>query len=90
MLIQLYRLTIVIILGSSVSEELLVGIISTIMTVLILVLSEIIPKTIGANYWDKLAQPSTILLSSILPLSIHGLLWILQLFTRIGWEKSQF
>ena len=41
------------ILGTSVSEELLVGIISTIMTVLILVLSEIIPKTIGANYWDK-------------------------------------
>ena len=40
------------ILGTSVSEELLVGIISTIMTVLILVLSEIIPKTIGANYWD--------------------------------------
>ena len=49
------------ILGTSVSEELLVGIISTIMTVLILVLSEIIPKTIGANYWDKLAQPSTLL-----------------------------
>ena len=34
-----------LIFGSSVSEELLVGIISTIMTVLILVLSEIIPKT---------------------------------------------
>ena len=50
------------ILGTSVSEELLVGIISTIMTVLILVLSEIIPKTIGANYWDKLAQPSTIII----------------------------
>ena len=73
------------ILGSSVSEELLVGIISTIMTVLILVLSEIIPKTIGANYWDKLAQPSTIILSSILPVFKYtGLLWILQLFTRIG------
>ena len=73
------------ILGTSVSEELLVGIISTIMTVLILVLSEIIPKTIGANYWDKLAQPSTIILSSILPVFKYtGLLWILQLFTRIG------
>ena len=55
-----------LVFGASVSEELLVGIISTIMTVLILVLSEIIPKTIGANYWDKLAQPSTILLSSCL------------------------
>ena len=53
------------ILGASVSEDLLVGIVSTIMTLLVLVLSEIIPKTIGANYWHKLAPFTTILLSSI-------------------------
>ena len=51
-----------LIFGASVSEELLVGIISTIMTVLILVLSEIIPKTIGANYWDKLCKGQIMLL----------------------------
>ena len=35
------------------------GIISAILTLLILVLSEIIPKTIGASYWRTLAMPST-------------------------------
>ena len=34
----------------------IVGIVSGIMTFLILVLSEIIPKTIGATYWKKLAN----------------------------------
>ena len=35
------------------------GIISAILTLLILVLSEIIPKTIGASYWRSLAMTST-------------------------------
>ena len=35
------------------------GVISAILTLLILVLSEIIPKTIGASYWRSLAMPST-------------------------------
>ena len=35
------------------------GVISAILTILILVLSEIIPKTIGANSWRVLALPST-------------------------------
>jgi len=34
----------------------IVGIVSTIMTILILVASEIIPKTIGATYWQQLAN----------------------------------
>ena len=34
------------------------GVISAILTILILVLSEIIPKTIGACYWRTLALPS--------------------------------
>ncbi len=78
------------ILGASFSEDLLVGIVSTIMTLLVLVLSEIIPKTIGANYWHKLAPFTTILLSSILPLfKYSGLLWILQFFTRIGFSEKK-
>tara|TARA_B100001093_G_scaffold162001_1_gene154380 strand:+ start:772 stop:1794 length:1023 start_codon:yes stop_codon:yes gene_type:complete len=78
------------ILGALVSEDLLVGIVSTIMTLLVLVLSEIIPKTIGANYWHKLAPLTTILLSSILPLfKYSGLLWILQFFTRIGFSEKK-
>ena len=35
------------------------GIVSAVMTLLILVLSEIIPKTIGASYWRTLALPTT-------------------------------
>ncbi|MHA7112460.1 CNNM domain-containing protein [Sunxiuqinia elliptica] len=34
------------------------GIISAVLTILILVLSEIIPKTIGAQFWRELALPS--------------------------------
>ncbi len=34
------------------------GVISALLTVLILVLSEIIPKTIGATYWRQLALPT--------------------------------
>lgn len=34
------------------------GVISAVLTVLILVLSEIIPKTIGATYWHRLAIPA--------------------------------
>ena len=34
------------------------GVVSAIMTLLILVVSEIIPKTIGASYWRSLAIPS--------------------------------
>ena len=71
--------------GFEISEDLLVGIVSAIMTVLILLLSEIIPKTIGAKYWDRLAQSSTIILSSILPFFKYtGILWLLKLFTKFG------
>ncbi len=77
-------------LGASISEDFLVGIVSTIMTILVLILSEIIPKTIGANYWHKLAPFTTISLSSILPLfKYSGLLWILQFFTRIGFREKK-
>lgn len=34
------------------------GIISAVLTILILVFSEIIPKTIGARYWRKLSLPT--------------------------------
>jgi len=34
------------------------GVISAVLTLLILVISEIIPKTIGATFWKKLAIPS--------------------------------
>jgi CBS domain containing-hemolysin-like protein len=62
----------------------IVGIVSTIMTILILVVSEIIPKTIGATHWKKLAKFSTqTLLLFIFFFKWTGVLWILQLFTKL-------
>lgn len=62
----------------------IVGIVSGIMTFLILVLSEIIPKTIGATYWKKLANFTAKALSLLIfPLKYTGILWFLQLTTRL-------
>ena len=59
-------------------------IVSAIMTFLILVLSEIIPKTIGATYWKSLANfSSTALNILIFPLKYTGILWLLQLTTKL-------
>lgn len=59
-------------------------IVSALMTILILVLSEIIPKTIGATYWKQLANfTSKSLLVLIFPLKYTGLLWLLQLTTKL-------
>ena len=62
----------------------IVGIVSGIMTFLILVLSEIIPKTIGATYWKQLANFTAISLTILIwPLKYTGILWFLQLTTRL-------
>ncbi|WP_299522728.1 CNNM domain-containing protein [uncultured Lutibacter sp.] len=62
----------------------IVGIVSAIMTILILVVSEIIPKTIGAKYWQQLANiTSKALVLLIFPLKWTGILWLLQLTTKL-------
>ena len=62
----------------------IVGIVSAIMTVLILVVSEIIPKTIGATYWKSLAGFTAKALNILIfPLKWTGILWILQLTTKL-------
>jgi CBS domain containing-hemolysin-like protein len=61
-----------------------VGIISAIMTLLILIVSEIIPKTIGASYWKSLAGfTATTLNILIFPLKYTGVLWLLRLTTKL-------
>ncbi|MEX6627000.1 CNNM domain-containing protein [Tenacibaculum salmonis] len=61
-----------------------VFIVSAVMTILILVASEIIPKTIGATYWKQLAGFTTKALKvMIFPLKWTGVLWILQLTTKL-------
>ena len=62
----------------------MVGVVSTIMTILILVASEIIPKTIGATYWKQLANFTTKALHVLIfPLKWTGILWLLQLTTKL-------
>ncbi len=63
--------------------------ISFIMTFLILLVSEIIPKTIGATYWKELAKFMTKTLSVyIFIMKYTGLLWLLLFTTRlIGKEE---
>ena len=78
------------IFGILLREDLLVGIVSAIMTVLILLVSEIIPKTLGANYWSSLAKFTSIFLSSVIPVFRYsGILWLLQSVTRILGKSSQ-
>lgn len=64
------------------------GIISAILTLLILVLSEIIPKTIGASYWRELAMPSVRIIR-ILILITYPLVWLSELLTRCFAPKIQ-
>ncbi|MFD2518398.1 CNNM domain-containing protein [Salinimicrobium flavum] len=61
-----------------------VGIVSAIMTLAILVLSEIIPKTIGATYWQSLgAFTAKTLNILIFPLKYTGILWLMMLTTKV-------
>lgn len=66
-----------------------VGIVSAIMTFLILVLSEIIPKSIGANYWKNLANFATkAIVLLMFPLKYTGVLWLLEFTTKIVGKNS--
>jgi len=62
----------------------MVGIVSAIMTLLILIVSEIIPKTIGATYWKSLTGFTAKALNALIfPLKWTGILWVLQLTTKL-------
>jgi CBS domain containing-hemolysin-like protein len=63
-------------------NELITGVAVPVgMTAAVLILSEIIPKTIGANYWKKLA-PFTIASLSFIVTLLAPLVWVCQLVTR--------
>jgi len=57
------------------------GVTSAILTLLILVFSEIIPKTLGATYWQQLA-PVMATLISWLTLILMPFVWLSQILTR--------
>jgi len=87
---EMYGTTERTIFGFSLTEDLMVGIVSTLMTILILVASEIIPKTIGATFWKQLANfTSKALKAMVFILKWTGLLWLLQLFTKLVGAKGE-
>lgn len=57
------------------------SIVAALMTLAILVLSEIIPKTIGANNWKSLA-PFTVRSLSFLLIILKPFIWLSQLITK--------
>jgi len=71
--------------------EVYFGIISAILTILILVFSEIIPKTIGARYWRKLSvfvgQSIAVTIFVTYPLVVVAALFT-RLFSQKGDEKT--
>lgn len=63
------------------------GVISAVLTLLILVLSEIIPKTIGASYWRSLAMPSTQIIR-VLIIITYPLVLLSELITKVFTPKG--
>lgn len=66
------------ILGIGLSME---SLIAGLMTLAILILSEIIPKTLGANYWKALT-PFTIKSLQVLLFILFPFVWLSQLITK--------
>ncbi len=58
------------------------SIVSAVLTILILIFSEIIPKTLGATFWRQLAQPATAIVK-VLVVILYPFVWISQIITKI-------
>jgi CBS domain containing-hemolysin-like protein len=58
------------------------GLTSAILTLLILVLSEIIPKTLGATYWQQLAPVFGVLIHWM-TVALHPFVWCSEKLTRL-------
>jgi len=72
------------------------GIVSAVLTLLILVLSEIIPKTLGASHWKVLAPPTAYSLKFLI-LLLKPFIQMLELITRnivnketAGFRRNEF
>ncbi len=67
--------------AASLFGDTYVGIISAVLTLLILIFSEIIPKTLGANYWRTLAPATAYML--------RFLIWLLYPFVKLSEKLVQ-
>jgi CBS domain containing-hemolysin-like protein len=59
-----------------------IGLTSAILTLLILVFSEIIPKTLGANYWQQLAPLFSVLIDGLMRILLP-FVWMSEKLTRL-------
>ena len=78
------------IVGSLVYEvygDAIVGVFSTIFTLMILIFSEIIPKTIGTSYWRRLALPASVIINAMIFITFP-LVWVLEHFTGLISSRS--
>ncbi len=57
------------------------GVFSALLTLMILFLSEIVPKTIGAIYWSKLTGPTAYFVRSLI-VTLYPLVWISERLTK--------
>lgn len=57
------------------------GLFSAVITLMILFLSEIVPKTIGAVYWSKLVGPTGFFVHCLI-IILYPIVWISELLTR--------
>ena len=64
------------------------GVVSAILTILILVFTEIIPKTIGARYWRTLARPASIVINAMIVIT-YPLVVISVLITKAISKNQQ-
>ena len=58
------------------------GVISTVLTLLILVLSEIIPKTVGSYYWRQLAMMAAPIIRMMIVI-MYPLVWLSEFITKL-------
>ncbi|TWX47163.1 CNNM domain-containing protein [Colwellia hornerae] len=79
-----------------VLEDVSLGVVSAVLTFLILVFSEIIPKTIGASYWKVLAPVTAHSLKFIIFI-LMPIIKVLELVTRkmvkkerVGFRRNEF
>lgn len=68
--------------ATKIFGEVYFGIISAVLTLLILIFSEIIPKTIGARYWRSLALPSGTIIN-IMIIITYPLVIMIKYVTKI-------
>ena len=65
----------------------LVGVFSAIFTLLILVFSELFPKTIGSTYWRRLAIPASGIIN-VMIFIVFPIVWVMEKLTKFISDNS--